>query len=196
MKIPAFAKLPVLFVAAVAIIEMFNGGHYTQRIISGGIQQPVAVLADSTINAPVVGFSPGGRASDIVLSAIRGAKSSIDVAAFSFTSKPIAQALIQAAHRGVQVRVVADKSQAFERYSITPLLKKEGVAIRVNGKYSQMHDKFMVIDAASVQTGSFNYTANAAYHNAENVILLKNAPKLAEAYTSEFERLYGESEAF
>ena len=36
MKIPAFAKLPVLFVAAVAIIEMFNGGHYTQRIISGG----------------------------------------------------------------------------------------------------------------------------------------------------------------
>jgi phosphatidylserine/phosphatidylglycerophosphate/cardiolipin synthase-like enzyme len=196
MKIPAFTKFPVLFVAAIAIIEMLNGGHYTQRIISGGIQQPVKLLADSTINAPSVGFSPGGRASEIVLSAIQGAKSTIDVAAFSFTSKPIVEALIEATSRGVKVRVVTDKSQAFERYSITPLLKKGGITIRVNEKYSQMHNKFMVIDSSSVQTGSFNYTTDSESYNAENVIFLKSVPKISEAYTREFERLYSESDNF
>jgi hypothetical protein len=50
---------------------------------------------------------------------------------------------------GVKVR--DDKSQAFERYSITPLLKKGGITIRVNEKYSQMHNKFMDIDSSSVQ---------------------------------------------
>ncbi|MGU3625114.1 phospholipase D-like domain-containing protein [Raoultella ornithinolytica] len=55
-----------------------------------------------------------------------------------------------------------------------------------------MHNKFMVIDGKNVQTGSFNYTASAVSRNAENVLLIEDAPQLAEAYQREFKRLWDE----
>ncbi|MEI4920376.1 phospholipase D-like domain-containing protein, partial [Klebsiella pneumoniae] len=43
-----------------------------------------------------------------------------------------------------------------------------------------------------VQTGSFNYTASAVSRNAENVLLIEDAPQLAETYQREFNRLWDE----
>lgn len=59
-------------------------------------------------------------------------------------------------------------------------------------RYAIMHNKFMVIDGKNVQTGSFNYTASAVSRNAENVLLIEDAPQLAEAYQREFNRLWDE----
>jgi len=52
----------------------------------------------------------------------------------------------------------------------------------------------MVIDSASVETGSFNYTTAAIKHNAENALILWNIPSLAKQYDSEFARLWAESQ--
>jgi phosphatidylserine/phosphatidylglycerophosphate/cardiolipin synthase-like enzyme len=57
----------------------------------------------------VAGFSPDGSALNVVLTGITHARQSIDVAAYSFTSSPIATALVDAARRGMKVRVVADE---------------------------------------------------------------------------------------
>ena len=46
------------------------------------------------------GFSPGGTAMANVLTAIRSARASIDVAAYSFTSKEVATALGSASRDG------------------------------------------------------------------------------------------------
>ena len=43
-----------------------------------------------------------------------------------------------------------------------------------------------------VQLGSFNYSASAVGKNAENVLLLKNVPGIAEKYAAEWERLWDE----
>ncbi len=56
-----------------------------------------------------------------------------------------------------------------------------------------MHNKFMIIDSHSIETGSFNYTKNAASHNAENVIYLRNRPDITKKYTQEFNRLWNEA---
>lgn len=56
-----------------------------------------------------------------------------------------------------------------------------------------MHNKFMIIDGHSIETGSFNYTQSATYRNAENVIYLRNRPDIAERYTQEFNRLWSEA---
>ncbi|MCK8232103.1 phospholipase D-like domain-containing protein, partial [Erwinia amylovora] len=42
-----------------------------------------------------------------------------------------------------------------------------------------MHNKFLVVDSKTVQTGSFNNTSNAAKSKAENVLLVQKAPTLA-----------------
>lgn len=162
-----------------------------------------ACLSLSVLSAasasPVIeaGFSPStGQQSALalVVSGINGAQRQVLVAAYSFTSKPIATALINAKLRGVDVRVVADMKSNSAHYSAVTFLANKGVPVRLNGRYAIMHNKFMVIDSQDVQTGSFNYTQAAAQKNAENVLVLREVPDLAATYTQNFERLWDEGE--
>lgn len=139
-----------------------------------------------------VGFSPNGDSLKIVLAGIRAAKHSILVAAYSFTSKPIATALLEAHKQGVQVQVVADR-KANQKYSAARFLANQGVPVRLNGNYAIHHHKFMVIDDETLETGSFNYSAAAVDKNAENVLLLWHVKPLAETYRKEWQRLWNEA---
>ena len=62
-------------------------------------------------------FSPNGGCQEAVLSEISNAKKSIDIAMYSFTSREIAQALVEAQKRQVKIRIVLDKAQRNETYS-------------------------------------------------------------------------------
>lgn len=139
-----------------------------------------------------VGFSPRGQSLDVVLKGIASARSSILVAAYSFTSKPIASALLQAHKRGVKVALVADEKDNSKGYSAATFLANQGVPVRLNGNYAIHHHKFMVIDGLHLETGSFNYSAAAVDRNAENVLLLWNVKPLADDYGREWQRLWQE----
>lgn len=164
----------------------------------------VALLCASLLAAPVlasenagnitVGFSPSGTALSNVLDVINSAHNSIDVAAYSFTSKEVAAALVKAAGRGVQVRVVADqKDNQKSPHSAVITMQENHIPVRLDGHYAIMHNKFMVVDEVTTETGSFNYTASADKRNAENALVIWNAPQLAAVYSQEFERLWQES---
>lgn len=140
----------------------------------------------------VIGFSPSGTAQTVVLDAIHDAKHTIDLAAYSFTSKPVSLALLAAQKRGVTVRVIADEKANSTQYTAVTFLANQGVPVRLNQRYKIMHNKFAVIDNRSVQTGSFNYSAAADKSNAENVIYLRDSPTTAAVYTQEFNRLWAE----
>ena len=56
-------------------------------------------------------FSPGDDAAALIVRAIDGARSQILVQAFSFTHTGIAEALIRAKSRGLDVQVIADPGQ-------------------------------------------------------------------------------------
>jgi phosphatidylserine/phosphatidylglycerophosphate/cardiolipin synthase-like enzyme len=141
-----------------------------------------------------VAFSPDRGATDLVVRTIESAHNTVRVAAYSFTSKPIAAALLADARRGVDVEVVVDKSQATERYSVASFLANEGVPVRLDYRYAIMHDKFIVVDGETVEEGSFNYTAAAEKKNAENVLVLRDR-EVAGQYEREWRRLWDESEA-
>eukprot|EP00659_Diplonema_papillatum_P003092 gene3092-4854_t len=115
-------------------------------------------------------------------------------AAYSFTSKPIALALVNAKKRGVNVMVVADKKGNTAKYSAVTFLANEGVPVRLNGNYAIMHNKYIVIDGRDVETGSFNYTQAAAKSNAENALLLRGVPELAISYANNFNKLWAEAD--
>ena len=140
-------------------------------------------------------FSPRGQSLELALSCIQAAERDILVAAYSFTSKPVALALAEAHQRGVSVRVVADKKGNSSRYTAVTYLANHGIPVRLNGQYAIHHHKFMVVDAKHVQTGSFNYSAAAVDKNAENLLVLWNVPELAEQYAAEWQRLWDEAEA-
>uniref|UniRef100_A0A1A9Z1B8 Mitochondrial cardiolipin hydrolase n=1 Tax=Glossina pallidipes TaxID=7398 RepID=A0A1A9Z1B8_GLOPL len=76
-----------------------------------------------------VGFSPGSTAQKIILDAIKEASTSIDIAAYSFTSKLISLALMDAEHRGVKIRVLADKKSNSGKYTAVTYLSNHKIPI-------------------------------------------------------------------
>jgi phosphatidylserine/phosphatidylglycerophosphate/cardiolipin synthase-like enzyme len=129
-------------------------------------------------------FSPNGGCTEAVVKALGGAKASVLVQAYSFTSAPIAKALVEAARRGVKVEVVLDKRQRTEKYSSADFVAHhEGVPIWIDAVHAIAHTKVMVIDGATVLTGSFNFTKAAEEHNAENLLVIQD-PALAEKYAA------------
>ena len=105
-----------------------------------------------------VGFSPDRGALELVLRTIDGARTSLYMAAYTFTSRPVADALIKAKKRGVDVRIVVDRIDAKEPYSEEGFLLARGVTVRTDHQYSMTHNKFMVVDGSTVEDDSFNYT--------------------------------------
>jgi phosphatidylserine/phosphatidylglycerophosphate/cardiolipin synthase-like enzyme len=143
-----------------------------------------------------VAFSPHAGATEAVVQVISEAKQSIHLAAYGFTSKPIAQALIAAHQRGVEVEAVLDKSNATARFTEARELAATGIAVRVDYRFAIMHDKFLIMDGVTVETGSFNYTTAAERSNAENVLIVRGETNVAQQYEREGQRLWAESEAW
>lgn len=149
---------------------------------------PVMAAAPSFEDA----FSPDDGATQLVVKTIDEAKKSVHLAAYSFTSYPVAQALVRAHERGVDVAVVMDESNRHQRYSALPYLEKAGVPARTNNHYVIMHNKFIVIDGSTLELGSFNFTKAAEEKNAENILVIKNVPAIAADYDKQWQRIWEE----
>lgn len=162
------------------------------RSLRGEVAQTVAPPASVDL-----AFSPNGGGTALIIQNIRAAKKEILVAAYAFTSEPIADALIAAHAAGTDVRVVIDRKQVEKKNrSVAPKLIAAGVPLRVDILHNIQHNKFMVFDGRSVETGSFNYTTSAEQYNAENVLVLKDAPQLAAAYTDAWRALWDKAQAY
>jgi phosphatidylserine/phosphatidylglycerophosphate/cardiolipin synthase-like enzyme len=105
------------------------------------------------------------------------------VQAYSFTSAPIAKAILNAHKRKVDVNVMLDKSQVTQEYSSATFLENQKIPLWIDYKPAIAHNKVMIIDDHIVITGSFNFTKKAQEKNAENVIII-DSKKLAEVYTT------------
>lgn len=119
---------------------------------------------------------------------LRLALKSVDAALYHLDSEPIAEALINAHRRGVNVRVFTE-NRYVEEDSITKL-QRAGILVRDDGNEDGlMHHKFIVVDERYVWTGSYNLTYNGAYKNDNNVIWI-DSESLASNFTKEFRSLY------
>ena len=127
-------------------------------------------------------FSPHGGATEAVVHALEQATNKVLVQAYSFTSAPIARALVDAHKRGVKVQVLLDSSQRTEKYSEADFLIHAGVPTLIDARHAIAHNKIMVLDDYLILTGSFNFTKAAEEKNAENLLVI-NDPSLAAEYT-------------
>lgn len=140
-----------------------------------------------------IAFTPRDDAEGMIIAAINAARRQILVQAFNFTSRNLANALIAAKRRGVDVRLTADREQTFSgEASRIPELAAAGLPVTLEVRYQNAHNKVMVIDAdlpdSAVITGSYNWTYAAQRHNAENVLILRRNPEVARAYAANWHR--------
>jgi phosphatidylserine/phosphatidylglycerophosphate/cardiolipin synthase-like enzyme len=140
-------------------------------------------------------FSPKGGCTEAVVSNLNTAKSNVLVQAYSFTSAPIAKALVDAEKRGVKVQIILDKSQRTEKYNEADFFLHEGVPTWIDAKHAIAHNKIMIIDDKTVLTGSFNFTKAAENNNAENLLVIQD-PVLAAKYTANWQAHLKHSEPY
>ncbi len=150
---------------------------------NSGSPAPTVVPAVGSIE---VAFSPNNGVTRVVVKAIGEAQHTLLVSAYSFTSKDIAEALLDAKKRGVVVKIILDKSQVSQKYSSSTFFANQGFDLRIDVKHAIYHDKVMIIDDKTVITGSFNFTKAAETKNVENLLVLRNNLELAKLYTQDW----------
>ncbi len=140
-------------------------------------------------------YSPKGGCTDACVRELNSARSSVLVQAYSFTSAPIAKALIDASKRGVHVEVILDKSNLSDKYSAADFVHNMGIPTRIDSQHAIAHNKIMIIDGQTVVTGSFNFTKQAETSNGENLLVIHDAG-LAAKYTSNWQMHAAHSEVY
>ena len=120
---------------------------------------------------------------------------SIFVQAYSFTSAPIAKALVDAKKRGVRVQVILDPSNRTDKYSGADFLANAGIPTWIDAQHAIAHNKVIIIDGKVVIGGSFNYTRAAQEKNAENVEITRD-PAVATKYTANWQSHAQHSEPY
>lgn len=142
-------------------------------------------------------FVPDGASCEAMLiDAIRNTRSNLLIQAYSFTSPTIAEALVQAHKRGVDVRVIVDRSQEGEKYTSATFLKHAGIVVGVDYTPAIAHNKVMIFDQQAVFTGSFNFTRSAQQRNTENGIIIRGDAFIVKSYTDNWTARFNKSKAY
>ena len=125
---------------------------------------------------------------------ISAAKSTIHIASFEFDLTPVAEALIDAKHRGVDVRWVTDDEHGLEA-DVEPdhgqfaMLQQRGIEVRSDARSALMHNKFWIFDGQTVWTGSTNVTVSGIYQQNNNAVVV-HSPEVAAIYEREFAEMW------
>lgn len=172
------------------VIGLFAAGALLSSLASPAPAFETSLAATGTIQ---VAFTPGDDADKLIIGAVNKAKQQILVQAFSFTHKKIAQALIAARRRGVDVQLIADSAQTEKiPTSVIGDIAAGGIPVFLDAEHESSHNKVMVIDARSAEvtliTGSYNFTHAAQFKNAENLLVIRGNAALAEAYFNNWKR--------
>lgn len=143
-------------------------------------------------------FTPGDDISALIAQRIAASRKSVQVQAYLFTDRKLALALIAALKRGVEVEIVGDAAQ-HEAGGLPWLgaLERAGARVFLDAGHAASHNKIVIVDgagtAATVITGSYNFTPAAQSRNAENVVVISANRAVTERFVANFEYHRGES---
>jgi phosphatidylserine/phosphatidylglycerophosphate/cardiolipin synthase-like enzyme len=174
-----------LMVVVWASGDLFFGGGEDPRIVE--TEGSVQVMFTSP-HARGAAEDAGGL--DLILAeAIDSAQERVDIAAYDFDLLLVAEALVNAQERGLDIRLVTDSDYVDE--AGTALVQQAGIPVVGDERDPLMHDKFVVIDERWVWTGSWNLTENGTYRNNNNAVRI-DSPALAQNYSVEFEEMFAD----
>lgn len=135
-------------------------------------------------------FSPKGGVAEEIIKQIDNAESYIDIAMYSFTYEPIAEAIIRAKNRGVQIRILMDKGQSQGKYSKYKFLLDNDISAIQDKHAGIMHNKIAIIDGRILFTGSYNWSKSAEERNEENLLEFIDEEEIIRIYQERLDYLW------
>ncbi|WP_342262088.1 phospholipase D-like domain-containing protein [Alphaproteobacteria bacterium endosymbiont of Tiliacea citrago] len=132
-------------------------------------------------------FTPGDQCTDRIVEHILSAKKEILVQAYSFTSKPIIDALISKRKEGVKIIIILDKSQEKSVFALK--VYSSEIQVLIDKMPGIAHNKIIIIDRKKIFTGSFNFSKAAQFSNAENSLLIYDAKTVKKYLENFFNRM-------
>lgn len=165
--------------------------HFKNQILELLGERPRSVELPRANAWAQVHFAPETAVDRVIVGAIDAAKSSVDVAMFTFTMRSISDALVRAQARGVRVRMVVEQKQTSLSDAEDRVAAAGALVVRGHnrtGPHSAMHQKYAVIDGSRVITGATNWTFSGTRNNEEDLLIL-DLPELAASYAANFRDL-------
>jgi phosphatidylserine/phosphatidylglycerophosphate/cardiolipin synthase-like enzyme len=181
--------IAVLFVGA-ALVGVLLQSRTTEEQASIPAPSPsgwyeVRFTTPQRTGTPPSGSS--GRLDERLVQIIDGAQQSVDIASYDFGLDNVADAVIRAHKRGVDVRMVTDTDNLENK----PLQRviEAGVPVVDDKRRALMHHKFAVIDGRTLVTGAWNFAERDTYRHNNNTVIFDSSA-LARNFTSEFEKMF------
>lgn len=160
--------------------QLYNGKFHNAKI-----SFPNKRIKVSNIELEIY-FSPQDKAiTNAVLPLIEKAKEYIYIPTFVLTEKRVADALINAHKRGVDVKVIIDALSASNAFTKHELLRQSGISVKTENYAGKMHSKSLIVDDKSTIIGSMNFSNSGEKRNDENLVLI-NDPKITKMYKEFF----------
>lgn len=148
---------------------------------------PALTLGSVTSGVAIAVCSePEENCTAFAVDAVDAAERQILVNAYTLTTgSGIVEALVRAKQRGVDVKLIADRTTPCERGSGIETIAHAEVPVWIDRGVKIAHAKAMVIDRKVVLTGSMNWTASAA-RNSEDLNLI-SSEAVAAVYTAHWQ---------
>jgi len=146
-------------------------------------------------------FAPAENLEQLDLEQIAQARHTLDIAMYSFTDRYLADAVIEAAHRGVKVRIYRDRSQFQEEQrnadlhhqrSLSDMFHRQpNVQVRVkdSNEHNLMHLKAYVVDGKLLRDGSANWSPSGLKQQDNNAHFTSD-PAQVHAFQQAFEEMW------
>jgi phosphatidylserine/phosphatidylglycerophosphate/cardiolipin synthase-like enzyme len=180
----------VLVLAAVTLTVVVRCGRGEEEQAAGPPPPQVEWYEVLFTTPQRTGMPPAGssgRLDEQLVKLIDGAQRSVDIAAYDFGLENVAEALIRAKERGVNVRAVTDTDNLDE-----PAMQRviaAGIPVVDDQRSALMHHKFAVIDGRAVMTGAWNFAEGDTFKHNNNSVIFQ-WPALARNFSNEFEKMF------
>lgn len=185
---------------ALLIACMFVAGCSSNAVKqdSSSSKTPSSEVASGLSNIQVKFTQEGDHPEEAIIDLIDGATSTLDIAIYSINFGPIVDAVLEAADRGVNVRIISDLNHAEEKAKQKKALdrmKSSGIPIKVNTHDGKMHLKMMVADSNKVEAGSFNYLKSSIAENDDVAVIIEDEA-VGKQFEDAFNNMWNNTDRF
>jgi phosphatidylserine/phosphatidylglycerophosphate/cardiolipin synthase-like enzyme len=147
-----------------------------------------------TFNAKIPAQNYQGSIPEQLIKHIDDAKKTIHIASFETDLNDVANALIRAKQRGVDVRWITDDESGIAAdtkpgHGQFKMLKAAGIPLKDDARGALMHDKFWLFDGQITWTGSTNVTVSGMFEQNNNAIVIYS-PELTAIYERQWAEMW------
>lgn len=139
----------------------------------------------ASTRAQEVHFAPKEDLARIDVALIEEAKTTIDLASYALTNRAVLQALLDADHRGVAIRIVLDPREHHDFAKLDTL--SDNVCVKRGGPF--MHLKAYAVDGVLLRTGAANFTESGERSQDNDLVVIRDAGAAAK-FDAHFERMW------